>query len=240
MGMTPDPREGPLKEDEVDTGSDLVQSIELLNQMLDKNEEALRAGVQDPGLEDDHWYRTSTLPGAEAQQTFDEIFDAPGEDLREGESPPADMEMENGAPDNDALKEELIAELRALIDVGLRRVTETARQALASEFAARDAVSASKQDPQGAPAPGTLAQALSETWNRLRSGDAGSGALFGTLEREMDEILHDGLEQIRRNLESAVQGVVSAHRGDGTPASAPGDPERRPRTPSGLDPDVAS
>lgn len=245
MGMTTDPREAPPKEDEGDTGRDLVQSIELLNQMIDKNEEALRAdtqaGMQDPGLEDNPWYRTSTLPGAEAQQTFDEIFDAPVENFWEGESPPADMEMEDGTPDNEALKQELIAELKALIDVGLRRVTETARQALASEFAVREPVSAPKQDPQGAPpAPGSLAQALSETWNRLRFTDVGSGAFFSTLEREAEQILHDGLEQIRRNLESAVQSTVSAHTGSGSPGSAPGEPDTRPPAPGGLDPDAAS
>ena len=191
---------------------DLVQAVELLDQLIEEKQDALLADAALMPPDD------SEVPlsprSADEQQNFYDMWDTPDDEL------PPEEQLEDGLRedvDADALKQELLAELTALIDVGLRRVTETARLALAQELL-RTQPDAVRNQPAltlggeqiTAETLPSLVETVRDTLSRYGLADRDSGEFYQDLTTELHSILGDGLEQIRRNLEQALQTRMSA------------------------------
>ncbi|MGQ0656599.1 MAG: hypothetical protein ACT4NU_00635 [Chromatiales bacterium] len=210
--MTTEPPDAQPPPSEDSAQRDLVQSVELLSQLIEDKRADARLCQAAGGPADTDAYGSAALPGAEAQQSFYDLFDTPAEHVWHDEELLADSRF--APPDSEALKQEMLAELTALIDGALRRVAETARQALAHELTAAPGA----QDPraaqfQAAPlagSPRSLAHEVGATLSRFGLADAHDCDLYSELETEVSAILTEGLEQIRRNLESAVENLLAA------------------------------
>lgn len=207
---------------------ELIDAVEKLGNLIETNEEALRndallhpADDDDGSLGDDPPFAEdlSFLSAAKARPGRHlDLFDIPAapfdEPYDDPEDFPEDAADEAGeAPDVEALKGELIADLNALIDIGLRRVTDSAREHLTQEVSQELST-----QPVASPAAGdddpadsiSLSQAVGDLMSRYGLADRGNDRFYRDLKQELDGILADGIERIRRDLEAVLQARIAA------------------------------
>lgn len=239
----------------------LAEAVELLDRLIERNEEALVSGaIVDP---------------AEFEEIGDELAAMPMHEPLHGRAPeildlfgtPAADEFENDARymneddlpedlDLDVLRQELLSDLNTIIDLGLRRATDSARQRLTVEFGqellgGEESAPAAESSPEaegaGEPPRISLSQAMGDMLSRYGLSDRDSSAFYLELKGELETILGRGLEQIRHDLEEALQQrmaaraesqllAMAAPREHQCPGGAGREPERKVGDPDGNPP----
>jgi hypothetical protein len=180
-----------------------MQAVEMLDRLIDENENALLADAALAPPEPD------AQAGKKGQQSFFDLFDTPVD-----EEPLDDpIEDADGIPeslDMNMLKQELLADLNALIEVGLRRVTDPAKQVLsqgvAQELLGNDDAEVRSGD---AALRAPLSRAIGDILSRYGLADKDSGEFYRSLESELSDVVTAGLEQIRGALEQVLQARMS-------------------------------
>lgn len=109
--------------------------------------------------------------------------------------------------------QQLIEELRAVIDAGLSRVAETTRAAVAQELRGTSTGNIINPSAADFTAPAelrTLAHAVDAVLKRHGLGSARQEELYGELISELGRILRGGLEWLHRNMALAVSNRLQA------------------------------
>jgi hypothetical protein len=217
---------------------DLINAVETLGNLIEENEEALRsdalmhpvdddAGHDDPPFAEDLSFMPSfkskpdtpgrhldlfDVPAAPFDEPYDDADDYPDDDA--GDAGDGGGDGWGDAPDVEELKDELIADLNALIDIGLRRVTDSAREHMTQEVS-QELTTKPPLAPPGAgdddPADTmSLSQAVGDLLSRYGLADRGNDSFYRELKQELDGVLADGIERIRRDLEAVLQARIAA------------------------------
>ncbi len=254
MTTPPDPAPGtPAAASAEDRG--LVEAVELLDRLIEKNEEALASGTMvDPAEFEEIGDELTAMPMHEplhgrAPEILD-LFGTPAADEFENDARYANEDDLPEKLDLDVLRQELLSDLNTLIDLGLRRATDSARQRLAKEFGqellGRDEPACAGDAPEaeagGEPPRISLSQAMGDILSRYGLSDHDSSAFYLELKSELETILGQGLERIRRDLEAVLQRrmaaraesqllAMSAPREHQCPGGAHDDPARKARDP---------
>ncbi len=220
MTTPPDP-ETPTAASAEDRG--LVEAVELLDRLIEKNEEALVSGAMlDPAEFEEIGDELAAMPMHEplhgrAPEILD-LFGTPAADDFENDGRYANEDDLPEELDLDVLRQELLSDLNTLIDLGLRRATDSARQRLAEEFGqellGRDEPASAGDAPEaeggGEPPRISLSQAMGDILSRYGLSDHDSSAFYLELKSELERILGQGLEQIRHDLEAVLQQRMAA------------------------------
>ena len=201
----------------------LVEAVELLDRLIEKNEEALASGaIMDPVEFEEIGDELAAMPMHEplhgrAPEILD-LFGTPAADEFENDARYANEDDLPEELDLDVLRQELLSDLNTLIDLGLRRATDSARQRLAEEFG--EELLGSDQPASGGDAPEaegggeppriSLSQAMGDILSRYGLSDHDSSAFYLELKSELETILGQGLERIRHDLEAALQQRMAA------------------------------
>lgn len=193
-----------------DASGDLVQAVEALDHLIEAKKETLCHQVDLLSQEEE-------IPAhPEAVPLLTERVDAKGGISHLPQPSAEDLfadEDENKVPETDPTRatQQLIEELRAVIDAGLTRVAETTRAAVTQELRGTGNIT----NPAGADftAPAelrTLAHAVDVTLKRHGLGSARQEELYGELISELGRILRVGLEWLHRNMALAVSNRLQA------------------------------
>lgn len=214
--------ETPAPADAEDRG--LVEAVELLDRLIEKNEEALVSGTMvDPSEFGEIGDELAAMPMHEPLHgRVPEILDMFGTPAADEFENDARYMNEDDLPeelDLDVLRQELLSDLNTIIDLGLRRATDSARQRLTVEFGQEllgreGSVPAAEASPEaegaGEPPRISLSQAMGDILSRYGLSDHDSSAFYLELKGELETILGRGLEQIRHDLEEALQQRMAA------------------------------
>lgn len=222
MTTLPDPDpETPTPASAEDRG--LVEAVELLDRLIEKNEEALVSGaIMDPAEFEEIGDELAAMPMHEplhgrAPEILD-LFGTPAADEFENDARYANEDDLPEELDLDVLRQELLSDLNTLIDLGLRRATDSARQRLTEEFGqellGRDQPASGGEPPEveagGEPPRISLSQAMGDILSRYGLSDHDSSAFYLELKSELETILGQGLERIRHDLEAVLQERMAA------------------------------
>lgn len=215
----------------------LMEAVDTLGKLIDENEDALRAdaemhpvndnvvdGAADFGYDDLYAAPKRRQPPKHLDlfdipaAPFDEPLDESFEDDLAGDEYAANSDSWAEEPDVESLKQELIGDLNALIEIGLRRVTDSAREHLAQEFSQQLSGNASTSVMPSTPARSiydaedsmSLSQAVGDLLSRYGLADRGNDAFYRSLKTELDKVVSKGIEQIRRELEQVLQARLAA------------------------------
>jgi hypothetical protein len=211
---------------------ELISAVETLGILIEENEEVLRNDAllypvedDDAGLIDDPPFAEDlafmSAPKAPPPGRHLDLFDIPAAPFDEPYDDDQDAYVDAGAadglgdaPDVDALKDELIADLNALIDIGLRRVTDSAREHMTQEVSQELSTTAQVASPAIAdddpPDTMSLSQAVGDLLSRYGLADRGNDSFYRELKAELNGVLGDGIERIRRDLEAVLQARIAA------------------------------
>jgi hypothetical protein len=201
----------------------LVEAVELLDQLIEQNQETLSSGVAlDPVEFDEIGDELASMPMYEPMYgqapLILDLFGTPAADDFDNEASYASDDDLPEQLDLDVLRQELLSDLNTLIDLGLRRATDSARQRLSEEFGqelmGRDGAAHTEEppDPESPEEPPriSLTQAMGDILSRYGLSDRDSSAFYRELKQELETILGLGLEQIRHNLEQVLQQRIAA------------------------------
>jgi hypothetical protein len=232
MKMNPGSRAG----EAVISTHQLLEAVDTLGKLIEDNEDALRVDAELHPINDDsaaaadfaddgifatpqprrrtpHHLDLFDIPAAPFDEPLDESME---EDLVDDEYA-ANSDAWSREPDVETLKQELIGDLNALIEIGLRRVTDSAREHMAQEFSQQ----LSGNSPTSSMAPArspvddvedamSLSQAVGDLLSRYGLADRGHDAFYCALKTELDKVVSKGIEQIRRELEQVLQARLAA------------------------------
>jgi hypothetical protein len=192
--------------------ADLVQAVETLDHLIEVHRATLNQQAELLPTEEDVPVHPDAVPLlVERVNEHGEVSHLPpaaGGDLFADEAA-----AENPDADPALVTQQLIEELRAVIDAGLSRVAETTRAAVAQEL--RDTttgnIANSADDDFAAPEElRTLAHAVDIVLKRHGLGSARQEELYGELIGELGRILRGGLEWLHRNMALAVSNRLQA------------------------------